>query len=173
MRLTTKGRYAVTAMVELAMHQQGGAISLAEIAARQGISLSYLEQLFARLRGGGLVSGQRGPGGGYRLAREARRISIAHIIGAVDESLDATLCGGTEDCDHGARCLTHDLWSRVSDNLQTFLDEITLGDVIQWSSVKAAAERQGREAAARRASVHVELANRASSRTTKTEARTQ
>ena len=154
MRLTTKGRYAVTAMIDLALHQGAGAgggvdgagggaaVSLRDIALSQSISLSYLEQLFARLRHGGLVAGLRGPGGGYRFARAPGRISIAEIISAVDERIDATLCGGSEDCQHGERCLTHDLWSRISDKLYDFLDDITLGDLMQWPSVQAAAARQ-------------------------------
>src|SRR5699024_7392888 len=105
MRLTTKGRYAVTAMLDLALHYQQGPIALADISRRQGISLSYLEQLFARLRKKGLVDSTRGPGGGYRLSREAREISMIDVISAVDESVDATRCRGLKNCQGNQRCL--------------------------------------------------------------------
>ncbi|MGH8246367.1 MAG: Rrf2 family transcriptional regulator, partial [Gammaproteobacteria bacterium] len=108
MRLTTKGRYAVTAMLDLALHRKQGPINLAEISARQGISLSYLEQLFARLRRQGLVASARGPGGGYLLGRGTSEISISDVIGAVDESVDATRCGGRKNCQDHELCLTHD-----------------------------------------------------------------
>lgn len=126
MKLSTKGRYAVTAMMDLALHEARGPVTLAEISHGQGISLSYLEQLFAQLRRQRLVRGVRGPGGGYRLARPAAEITVADIILAVDEPVDATRCGGREDCDEGERCLTHDLWSELSEQIQDFLDGITL-----------------------------------------------
>jgi len=114
MRLTTKGRYAVTAMLDLALHHSGGPVTLSDIAQRQGISLSYLEQLFALLRRRGLVSSTRGPGGGYRLGRKSDEIAVADVIAAVDESVDATRCGGKENCQGAERCLTHDLWQDLS-----------------------------------------------------------
>lgn len=130
MRLTTKGRYAVTAMVELALNQDKGRISLAEIAERHGISQSYLEQLFAALRRRGLVDGTRGPGGGYRLGRPRADISVADVIDAVDESVDATRCKGKRNCqgDHG--CLTHDLWEELSAQIRLYLSSVTLEAVI-------------------------------------------
>lgn len=126
MRLTTKGRYAVTAMVELALNYDKGRVSLAEIAERHGISQSYLEQLFAALRRRGLVDGTRGPGGGYRLGRPTDDISVADVIDAVDESVDATRCGGQRNC-HGDRgCLTHDLWEELSRQIRQFLSSVSL-----------------------------------------------
>ncbi len=130
MRLTTKGRYAVTAMVELALNQDKGRISLAEIAERHGISQSYLEQLFAALRRRSLVDGTRGPGGGYRLGRPRADISIADVIDAVDESVDATRCKGKRNCqgDHG--CITHDLWEELSSQIRLYLSSVTLESVV-------------------------------------------
>ncbi|KAA3628074.1 MAG: Rrf2 family transcriptional regulator [Proteobacteria bacterium] len=130
MRLTTKGRYAVTAMLDLAINQEAKPVTLHDIASNQEISLSYLEQLFARLRKSGLVKGTRGPGGGYRLARKPREISIADIIMSVDEKIDITRCAGRENCRDGERCLTHELWSDLSEKIYRFLDEITLGELI-------------------------------------------
>lgn len=130
MRLTTKGRYAVTAMLDLAINQETKPVTLQDIAENQEISLSYLEQLFARLRKSGLVKGTRGPGGGYRLATHPARISIADIIVSVDEKIDITRCGGREDCRDGQRCLTHELWSELSDKIFQFLDEISLGELL-------------------------------------------
>src|SRR5690554_6257992 len=115
MRLTTKGRYAVTALLDIALHNDEGPISLADISSRQEISLSYLKQLFAKLRKSGLVSSVRGPGGGYQLAREIDQIYIAEIISAVDENVDATSCGGESDCQGGLTCLTHYLWVDLSE----------------------------------------------------------
>lgn len=126
MKLSTKGRYAVTAMMDLALHEARGPVTLAEISQGQGISLSYLEQLFAQLRRQRLVRGVRGPGGGYRLARSAAEITVADIIMAVDESVDATRCGSRDEGRDGERCLTHDLWSELSGQIQGFLDGITL-----------------------------------------------
>ena len=130
MRLTTKGRYAVTAMLDLAMHTGKGPTALADIARRQGISLSYLEQLFARLRRRGLVSSVRGPGGGYNLARDGSSIHIAEVIAAVDEHLDTTRCGGVGDCQNGETCLTHDLWQDLSDRIYAYLSSVSLQDLM-------------------------------------------
>ncbi len=136
MRLTTKGRYAVTAMLDLAINQQTRPVTLHDIASNQEISLSYLEQLFARLRRSGLVKGTRGPGGGYRLARRPGEISIADIITSVDEKIDITRCGGRENCRDGERCLTHELWADLSEKIFHFLDEITLGELIERQSAR-------------------------------------
>ena len=144
MRLSTKGRYAVTAMMDLAIHDKFGPVTLAEISQCQGISLSYLEQLFAKLRRCGLVEGMRGPGGGYRLARSAEQITIADIISAVDEKLDATRCGGRENCQDGRRCLTHELWSDLSRQIFSFLEGITLAQFVERPSVRQVADRQDR-----------------------------
>lgn len=144
MRLSTKGRYAVTAMMDLAIHDKFGPVTLAEISQCQGISLSYLEQLFAKLRRHGLVEGMRGPGGGYRLARSAEQITIADIISAVDEKLDATRCAGRENCQEGRRCLTHELWSDLSRQIFSFLEGITLAQFVERPSVREVAERLDR-----------------------------
>lgn len=130
MRLTTKGRYAVTAMLDLAIHSDAGPITLSDISQRQGISLSYLEQLFARLRKNGLVLSTRGPGGGYRLSREAIEIAVVDVITAVDEYVDVMKCGGRGDCADGGCCLTHELWEELSDNIHEFLAGISLGDLV-------------------------------------------
>ena len=131
MRLTTKGRFAVTAMVDLAKHQDKGPVALATIAERQDISLSYLEQLFSRLRREGLVSSVRGPGGGYRLGRPMDEITIAEIVEAVDEPLDTTQCGGKENCGgDGSRCMTHDLWATLNQRVVEFLDSVTLQKLV-------------------------------------------
>lgn len=142
MRLSTKGRYAVTAMIDLALHNDVGPVALTDIADTQKISVSYLEQLFARLRKNGLVTGMRGPGGGYRLARPAAEITVAEIITAVDEPIDMTRCAGKEDCQDGEKCLTHELWVDLSKQLYDFLHGITLGQVVQWPAVQRVAERQ-------------------------------
>jgi len=142
MRLTTKGRYAVTAMLDLAVHATAGPITLADISKRQGISLSYLEQLFAKLRKSSLVSSARGPGGGYRLSRDAEEINVAAIISAVDEKVDATRCGGEGNCQDGQKCLTHQLWSDLSEQLYSFLEGITLGQLLEQRVVKDVAARQ-------------------------------
>jgi Rrf2 family iron-sulfur cluster assembly transcriptional regulator len=130
MRLSTKGRYAVTAMLDLALHSDKGPVTLADISVNQGISLSYLEQLFAALRGKELVRGIRGPGGGYYLAKDATDISIADIICAVDEWVEFTRCGGRENCQDGKRCLTHALWNELSDQIFQFLADITLAQLV-------------------------------------------
>ncbi|MEE9286903.1 MAG: Fe-S cluster assembly transcription factor [Gammaproteobacteria bacterium] len=142
MRLTTKGRYAVTAMLDLALHDDEGPISLADISFRQGISLSYLEQLFSRLRKHGLVASARGPGGGYRLSRSVDDLSLAQIINAVDEPVDATRCGGTQNCQDDQRCLTHDLWDDLSQEIYRFLDRTTLGLLVQRRRVREVSQRQ-------------------------------
>ena len=145
MRLTTKGRYAVTAMLDLAYHGEKNPVTLTDIAKRQEISLSYLEQLFARLRRSGMVEGVRGPGGGYQLCRGAAAISIAEIIAAVDETIDSTRCGGEANCQNSQPCLTHDLWMGLSEQIRQYLDSITLEDVLGRSSVRAVAERQDQQ----------------------------
>lgn len=145
MRLTSKGRYAVTAMLDVALHSKEGPVPLADISERQGISLSYLEQLFSRLRKQGLVTSVRGPGGGYRLGYELDDISIGKIIVAVDESVDATRCNGNADCQGGTRCLTHSLWSDLSDRIAAFLNEITLEELVAKQEVKEVADRQNRK----------------------------
>jgi Rrf2 family iron-sulfur cluster assembly transcriptional regulator len=142
MKLTTKGRYAVTAMLDLALHYNRGAVTLAEIAGRQGISLSYLEQLFARLRRSGLVDSVRGPGGGYNLARAPTAISVAEIIIAINENIDATRCGGDRNCDGDERCLTHQLWEDLSERIHDFLAGISLGDLVDKPAVQEVARRQ-------------------------------
>ncbi|MBX2823417.1 MAG: Fe-S cluster assembly transcriptional regulator IscR [Gammaproteobacteria bacterium] len=130
MKLTTKGRYAVTAMLDLALNADLGPVSLAEISERQEISLSYLEQLFAKLRKHELVISTRGPGGGYRVARNLATIPVGAIIDAVDESVDATHCGGKKNCHNRGRCLTHDLWAGLSDQIESFLNSVSLQDLI-------------------------------------------
>ncbi len=142
MKLSTKGRYAVTAMMDIAIHDRFGPVTLAEISQCQGISLSYLEQLFAKLRKQGLVEGVRGPGGGYRLAREADQISIAEIVNAVDERVDATRCCGREDCQDGRRCLTHQLWKDLSDQIYAFLQGINLAQFLDRPQVREVVEQQ-------------------------------
>jgi len=136
MRLSTKGRYAVTAMLDLALNGVKGPVTLAEISENQGISLSYLEQLFAALRAKELVRGVRGPGGGYYLGRSADEISIANIICAVDEWVEFTRCGGRQNCSRGARCLTHTLWDDLSAEIFDFLSDISLGDLVRRSPGK-------------------------------------
>ncbi len=142
MRLSTKGRYAVTAMLDLAIHHVQGPVTLAEISENQGISLSYLEQLFARLRKCGLVEGLRGPGGGYRLSRHPRDISVADVITAIGEGIDATQCEGREDCQDGERCLTHVLWTRLGKEIYEFLNGITLASFIERDDVNQVIRRQ-------------------------------
>lgn len=144
MRLTTKGRYAVTAMLDLALHKDQGPISLADISQRQAISLSYLEQLFARLRKSSLVRSVRGPGGGYELFRDAATIYIAEIIDAVNESVDTTKCRGAGNCQDGETCLTHHLWEDLSGQIHSFLQGISLADLVAKSEVKRIAEHQDR-----------------------------
>jgi len=142
MKLSTKGRYAVTAMMDLAIHDRDGPVTLADISNCQGISLSYLEQLFAKLRQSNLVEGVRGPGGGYRLGKPASQISVADIVIAVDESLDNTRCKGNKDCDNGERCLTHKLWNDLSERLYEFLNDITLSEFISQPEIRKISQRQ-------------------------------
>ncbi|HEX6929171.1 MAG TPA: Fe-S cluster assembly transcription factor [Gammaproteobacteria bacterium] len=142
MKLTTKGRYAVTAMLDLAIHGTQGPVCLGDVAARQDISLAYLEQLFTRLRKQGLVESTRGPGGGYQLGRGADRISVAAVIAAVDEPLDSTRCSGDRNCQRGERCLTHQLWEDLSRHIFGFLDGVSLAELASRRDVLAVAARQ-------------------------------
>ncbi|MDP2881097.1 MAG: Fe-S cluster assembly transcriptional regulator IscR [Azonexus sp.] len=130
MRLTTKGRFAVTAMMDLALRGEGGPVALASISERQGISLSYLEQLFGKLRRHKLVDSVRGPGGGYCIARSFDQVAVADIIRAVDEQLDATQCGGRENCHDEHRCMTHDLWSTLNAKMFDYLASVTLAELV-------------------------------------------
>jgi len=130
MRLTTKGRFAVTAMLDLALQNTDKPVTLADISERQGISLSYLEQLFSRLRRNGLVKSVRGPGGGYRIAKNQAEITVSEIITAVDELIDATQCGGQENCRDERRCMTHDLWASLNDKILEYLSGVSLADLV-------------------------------------------
>lgn len=131
MRLTTKGRFAVTAMLDLALHATKGPVTLAGISERQKISLSYLEQLFGKLRRRELVESVRGPGGGYNLAREAAQVTVADIIKAVEEPLDSTQCGGRENCRQNQRCMTHDLWEELNATVFGFLENVSLSQLVE------------------------------------------
>jgi len=142
MKLTSKGRYAVTAMLDVAIHAASGPVSLADISGRQGISLSYLEQLFSRLRKHGLVNSVRGPGGGYRLGKCSDNIAVADVISAVDESINATRCGGKGDCQSGNQCLTHSLWTDLSSRIEDFLQSISLSELVEQRNVRLVSERQ-------------------------------
>ncbi len=142
MKMTTKGRYAVTAMLDLALHNAQEPINLGDIARRQDISLTYLEQLFSKLRKHGLVASARGPGGGYRLAMDADDITIARVMYAVDEPIDGTRCGGKQNCQGDLRCLTHDLWMELNLHVSEFLNGITLGDLVQRNNVQKVSTRQ-------------------------------
>lgn len=146
MKLTTKGRYAVTAMLDLAIHGQAGPVCLGDVAARQDISLAYLEQLFTRLRKQQLVESTRGPGGGYCLGTDASKISVAMIINAVDEPLDTTRCSGERNCQRGERCLTHQLWEDLSRHIIGYLDGVTLATLASKQDVQDVAQRQSRPA---------------------------
>jgi Rrf2 family transcriptional regulator, iron-sulfur cluster assembly transcription factor len=141
-RLTTKGRYAVTAMLDLAFHSQHAPVTLTDIATRQTISLSYLEQLFSRLRRADMVIGVRGPGGGYQLSKPAGEINIADVIKAVDEQLDSTKCGGEANCQDHKACLTHDLWMGLSEQIHDYLSGISLGDLLERKPIQDIANRQ-------------------------------
>jgi Rrf2 family iron-sulfur cluster assembly transcriptional regulator len=132
MRLTTKGRYAVTAMLDLALHYEDGPITLADISSRQGISLSYL------------VDSTRGPGGGYRLSRSPKEIAVANVITAVDENIETTRCGGLGNCQNDDKCLTHELWAELSERIYNFLSEISLGDLVEREEILEVAARQER-----------------------------
>jgi Rrf2 family iron-sulfur cluster assembly transcriptional regulator len=136
MRLTTKGRFAVTAMMDLAMHNGSGPVTLAEISGRQKISLSYLEQLFGKLRRHQLVESVRGPGGGYCLAKETGNVTVSEIILAVDEPIDATQCGGKENCRDEQKCLTHDLWATLNQRIFDYLDSVTLRQLVESQKAK-------------------------------------
>lgn len=142
MRLTTKGRYAVTAMLDLALHSTKGPVSLADISGRQEISLSYLEQLFAKLRQNELVCSVRGPGGGYKLKRPLEEVFVAQIIDAVNESVDTTNCGGAGNCQQGEVCLTHYLWTDLSQQIHQFLSGISLASLVERSDVQRVSARQ-------------------------------
>lgn len=142
MKLTSKGRYAVTAMLDLALHTEQGPVNLADISLRQGISLSYLEQLFAKLRKSGLVKSVRGPGGGYQLNLAADAVSIAAVIAAVDESVEVTKCNRQGNCQGGQVCLSHHLWADLSEQIYGFLRGITLAQVVSRKDVRDVAERQ-------------------------------
>jgi Rrf2 family iron-sulfur cluster assembly transcriptional regulator len=131
MRLTTKGRFAVTAMLDLALHGADGPVTLAGISERQKISLSYLEQLFGKLRRRELVESVRGPGGGYNLARDASRLSVADIVRDVDEPIDSTQCGGRENCHDNQRCMTHDLWEELNRTVYGFLEGVKLSQLVE------------------------------------------
>lgn len=142
MRLTTKGRYAVTAVLDLAFHEHKGPVSLAAISERQCISLSYLEQLFARLRRNGVVKSTRGPGGGYSLNRDPADISVSDVILAVDESCQVAACDDADGCQDGYQCLTHDLWNELSNEIRSFLDGISLAEMMANENVQSVTIRQ-------------------------------
>jgi Rrf2 family iron-sulfur cluster assembly transcriptional regulator len=153
MRLTTKGRFAVTAMIDLALHQGDGPVTLAEISGRQSISLSYLEQLFGKLRRRELVESVRGPGGGYNLAKSLATVTVADIVTAVDEPLDATQCGGKENCHDDRRCMTHDLWESLNRKMYEFLDSVSLQDLVVKQQQKIAVMQDNRAKGARRVAI--------------------
>ncbi len=142
MRLTTKGRFAVTAMIDLALHSDQGPVTLAGISERQRISLSYLEQLFGKLRRNKLVSSVHGPGGGYHLVRPMSKVSVADIILAVDEPIDATQCKGKENCHNDQRCMTHDLWTNLNTKIRDYLSLVTLEQLVTSPKVKNVAVLQ-------------------------------
>lgn len=142
MKLTSKGRYAVTAMLDVTIHAAVGPVPLADISERQGISLSYLEQLFSRLRKSGLVVSVRGPGGGYRLGKCSAQIAVADVINAVDESVDATKCGGHGNCQNGNQCLTHNLWYQLSEKVEEYLQSISLSELVGQKDVQTVSSRQ-------------------------------
>jgi Rrf2 family iron-sulfur cluster assembly transcriptional regulator len=142
LKLTSKGRYAVTAMLDLAFHTETGPVTLSEISKRQDISLSYLEQLFTRLRKQELVRSTRGPGGGYSLNRPVDQLAVAEIVAAVDETVDTTRCSGASNCHDGRQCLAHELWDDLSQQIFGFLNNITLQDLMQDGSIRDVAGRQ-------------------------------
>ncbi len=144
MRLTTRGRYAVTALLDLAIQDSGAsnAVSLSDIAKRQSISISYLEQLFSKLRKAGLVTSTRGASGGYHLAKPLTDIDVMMIITAVDESINAMQCEGRGDCQGGAMCLTHDLWCALSNHIEHYLQNISLAQLLKMENVEDVAHRQ-------------------------------
>ena len=142
MKLTARGRYAVTAILDVALHGRGEPVPLADVAARQSISRAYLEQLFQTLRQGGLVNSTRGAGGGYRLARAAQDISVADVVAAVGEPMDWTRCGGRENCQDSNPCLTHYLWDDLNGHVRAYLERVTLADVLRRRGTRAVAQRQ-------------------------------
>jgi Rrf2 family iron-sulfur cluster assembly transcriptional regulator len=142
LKLTSKGRYAVTAILDLAFHSTSGPVTLSDISRRQDISLSYLEQLFTRLRKQQLVRSTRGPGGGYSLNKPASDIAVAEIVSAVDETVDTTRCSGASNCHDGEQCLAHELWDGLSQQIYGFLSEISLQDLMDDDSIKGVADRQ-------------------------------
>ncbi len=142
MKLSTKGRYAVTAVMDIALHEKVGPVTLADISQCQGISLSYLEQLFSKLRSNGLVKGVRGPGGGYRLAKPANEISVADIIDSVDEKLDLTACEGKGNCKQGDKCLTHKLWFDLTNDLHKYLSGIKLDQYVNRPQISELVKKQ-------------------------------
>jgi Rrf2 family iron-sulfur cluster assembly transcriptional regulator len=144
MRLTTKGRYAVTAMIDIALHRHRGPVSVTEVAERQAISGAYLEQLFSKLKRAGLLQSVRGPGGGYELARPLGDVTVSDIIAAVGEGVDVTRCHGAADCHDGAMCLTHDLWSALSTHIDQFLSSVTLDTLLAARGGQPAAPRSDR-----------------------------
>jgi len=146
MRLTTKGRFAVTAMIDVALNGTKGPVTLAAVSERQKISLSYLEQLFGKLRRHGLVESVRGPGGGYRLARAAGAVSVADIIVAVDEPIDATQCGGKENCQDDKRCMTHELWANLNTHIFKYLCSVSLEQLVRQQDKQAVAVLKDRRA---------------------------
>jgi Rrf2 family iron-sulfur cluster assembly transcriptional regulator len=141
MKLTTRGRYAVTAMLDLALHAQAGPVSLSDVAVRQAISLSYLEQLFAKLKRAALVVSSRGPGGGYLPARPLDEVSVADIVDAVDERIDATRCGGHGNCQDGETCLTHQLWAELSHRIHDYLQSVSLASLVDRQQLAVLAQR--------------------------------
>ncbi len=147
MRLTTKGRFAVTAMIDVALHGSDGPVTLAAVSGRQKISLSYLEQLFGKLRRSGLVESVRGPGGGYNLAKAPEALSVADIIVAVDEPIDATQCGGQENCKDDRRCMTHELWASLNEHIFSFLSGVTLAQLVRQQQQAEVAVLQDHRAA--------------------------
>ena len=144
MRLTTKGRYAVTALLDLSLTQSGKKfISISQIASRQAMPVSYLEQLFRNLRRAGIVESSRGPGGGYRLSRPSTEINVSEIVAAVEDKMDATQCGGATNCNSGKRCLTHDLWTELNEQVDSFLLNKSLEDVIRHKRTFLARKQEG------------------------------
>jgi len=150
MKLTTRGRYAVTAILDVAIHSEEGPVNLADISERQGISVSYLEQLFAKLRRSELVSSTRGPGGGYRLGHDSGDIYVAQVVDAVDENVDVTRCRGQGNCQGGETCLTHELWMDLSEQIHQLLNGISLRDLVDRAGIREVALRQDDSQRARR-----------------------
>ena len=139
MRLTTKGRFAVTAILDLALNESEKPVTLADISERQSISLSYLEQLFSRMRREGIVKSTRGPGGGYHIAKGYDEITVKSIIIAVDEEIDATQCNGKENCHEGKRCITHDLWAAINHKILDYLESLTLANLVEAQNIESKA----------------------------------